>query len=77
MTVKEKDAYKHDCPMKLSSGAGALNSMCSGKGCMAWRWEHTRNPDYKAKHPFDFVDTTESPWIVSKTHGYCGMAGHL
>lgn len=80
MIVNEKDAHKHDCPMKLSSGAGTLNSMCSGKRCMAWRWRLIPNPDHKINHPLDYIHKNpaemDSPWMNSDTHGYCGMAGN-
>ncbi len=63
MIVKEKDAFQHDCPQKLS--ADAFNRSCNGQSCMAWRWAVEDNPDKSSLNPF----------VRSKTHGYCGMAG--
>lgn len=65
MIVKEKDACMYDCPQKLASGADVSFTMCRGQGCMAWRWATEDNPDKMSLTPF----------IRSKTHGYCGLAG--
>jgi len=74
MIVKEKDAYKHTCPHKIT--AGALNDGCHGSGCMAWRWATEDNPDYLPPHVNFVTDPRKNPpFIRSKTHGYCGMAG--
>lgn len=72
MFIIEKNAYKYDCPMKMAGGSGPLNSMCSGKDCMAWRWKHEMNPDFQP--PYEDYFNAPEPYILSKKEGYCGMA---
>lgn len=74
MIVIEEEANCYGCPMSFGSD-------CIGSSCMAWRWQSIPNPDYKPKHPLDFIEQNpammDSPWTLSKTRGYCGMAGSL
>ena len=74
MIVKEKDSFQYYCPQTIASGADSAFNCCKGKGCMAWRWAAEPNPDFKVKDYVPFDENTE-PFIRSKTHGYCGMAG--
>jgi len=65
MIVKEKDSFQYYCPQTIASGADNAFNCCKGSSCMAWRWALEDNPDKTALPPF----------IRSKTHGYCGIAG--
>lgn len=37
MIIEEKDAISYQCCNKIAP--------CSGKQCMAWRWDYTRTGD--------------------------------
>lgn len=71
MFILEKNSYKYDCPMKMAAGSGPLNSMCSGKSCMAWRWKHEANPDFRP--PYEDYLNAPMPYTLSAKEGYCGM----
>lgn len=76
--MTEDEAKKRWCPFSMTFGHGvSLNRInfdaaqspdvrkqtrCLGSGCMAWRWE--------------IADTADGRGIeMSKTYGYCGLAG--
>lgn len=74
MIIEESNSWDYVCPMKAERS-------CVGCSCMAWRWQSIPDPDYEAKSPLALLvqnpATMKSPWTLSKTHGYCGMAGSL
>ncbi len=71
MTVEE--ARKKMCPWIFMSyfmpgnirGETPCNSCCQGSECMAWRWHHEDT----------FIGETYVETLMSKTDGYCGLAG--
>lgn len=72
MIVKEKDACLKDCPQKMMAPE-VYNRTCIGAECMAWRWAVEDNPSFNNSKFPDPKDN--APFIRSKTHGYCGLAG--
>lgn len=75
MIVKEKDSFQYYCPQTIAAGADNAFNCCKGASCMAWRWALV-HPDYLPPN-FNFATDPRKnpPFIRSKTHGYCGMAG--
>lgn len=72
MYIDNENAGFFVCPMR--------DKDCSGAQCAAWRWKPELNPDWQPKHdmlitgPGRDYRTEPTPYIDSKTHGYCGMA---
>lgn len=53
--------------------------LCLAAGCMMWRWDKIKNPDWTPVHPILSVPQTHpldgpQPFIDSTTDGYCGLA---
>lgn len=66
MIVKESEADFFNCHYPDATH-------CVGSHCMAWRWAIEDNPNFSAHKFPDPKDN--APFIRSKTHGYCGLAG--
>lgn len=76
MIVKEKDSFQYYCPQMIASGSDSAFNCCKGHGCMAWRWATEDNPDFVFNPMAHIADPRKNqPFIRSKTHGYCGLAG--
>lgn len=76
MIVKEIESHEYNCPQMIVTGKDSVFCSCKGASCMAWRWATEDNPDYLPPHVNFVTDPRKNPpFIRSKTHGYCGMAG--
>ena len=59
--MKVEEAKKKHCPYPDSIGG----CICIADKCMAWRWHHEDT----------FIGETYVETLMSKTDGYCGLAG--
>lgn len=84
--MTEEEAKKKWCPQaRINSGLGSAwnrpsfpgTERCLASECMAWRWGVEDNPYYHPPHSLMVPsDPRQNPmYIISKTHGYCGLAG--
>lgn len=83
MTVEE--ARKKMCPWIFMSyfmpgnirGETPCNSCCQGSECMAWRWHEEFITDHQCEtflNEDGRLEYKPRP-MLSKTDGYCGLAG--
>ena len=73
MYFNSNRSYEKNCPVR------GAHEVCMSNGCAMWRWKPELNPDWKPKSVSEFAAPNDyrrdpTPYIDSKTEGYCGMA---
>ena len=72
--MKTTEAKEKICPYALTACfMGAGDALCEADQCMAWRWHHEDTFIGETVEGIKILTSGER--MMSKTDGYCGLAG--